>query len=178
MNARYRFATVLFVLFGLVLSAFVAPVAAAGPAKAYLVAPGEPYGLPKFGFSSSTIYGYGERIVFVRHGSRASYLGLEPGDVILSMNGMPLTYTGSWNDALSHAVYHDGGYIRLRIRDVRTGHIFVRETYINYGGGPVEHYKSNPHVMPKVVTPKVLTNTTPHVHFEAKPNFPKIKIVK
>jgi hypothetical protein len=177
MNARIRAATVLFVLFGLALSAVVSPATAASPAvtaQPYLVSPGDQYGLPKFGFSSATIYGYGERIVFVRPGSRASFLGLEPGDVLLSMNGMPLTYTGSWSDALSHAVYHDGGYIRLRIRDVRTGHIFVRETFVNWGGGPVEHYyKSSP-----VVTPKVLTNTTPHVHFGASPILPKIKIVK
>lgn len=176
MNARYRIAAS-FMLFGLALATLVVPAAAATPAgsaQPYLVSPGGSYGLPKFGFSSSTIYGYGERIMFVRPGSRAAFLGLEPGDVLLSLNGQPLTYTGSWSDALSHAIYHDGGYIRLRIRDVRTGHTFLRETYINHGGGPVEHYyKSHLHV-----TPKVVTNTAPHVHFEAKPSLPKIKIVK
>lgn len=176
MNARYQIAAVLFVLLGLALSAFVAPAAAATPAgtaQPFLVAPGEPYGLPKFGFSSSTIYGYGERIVFVRPGSRASFLGLEPGDVLLSLNGQPLTYSGSWTDALSSAL-NDGGYLRIKIRDVRTGHIFFRETFVNWGGGPVEHYyKSHSHV-----TPKVLTNVTPKMHFEAKPILPKIKFVK
>jgi membrane-associated protease RseP (regulator of RpoE activity) len=173
MNARYCTAA-LFVMFGLALSALVAPASAASPAQPYLVSPGGSYGLPKFGFSSATIYGYGERVVFVRPGSRAAFLGLEPGDVLLSLNGLSLTYTGSWTDALSHAAYHDGGYIRLKIRDVRTGHIFFRETYVNYGGGPVEHYyKSHPHV-----TPKVVTHATPHVHFQAKPILPKIKIVK
>jgi hypothetical protein len=177
MHARILLAAVSFVLFSLSPFAFVASATAAGPsgsAHSYLVPPGSPHGLPKFGFSSSTIYGYGERIVFVRPGSRASFLGLEPGDVLLGMNGMPLSYTGSWSDALSHALYHDGGYIRLKIRDVRTGHIVFRETFVNSGGGPVEHYyKSSP-----VVTPKVLTHTSPKMHFEAKPILPKIKIVK
>ncbi len=147
MNARYRTAA-LFLMFGLTLSAFVAPAAAAGPPQALLVAPGEPYGLPKFGFSSSTIYGFGERVVFVRPGSRASYLGLEPGDVLLSLNGFKLTYPGSWNDALSNALY-DSNYIRLKVRDVRTGNVVFRDTFVNSGNGPVEHYyKSNTYVGP------------------------------
>jgi hypothetical protein len=165
MNTRYRTAA-LFLLIGLSLSAFVAPAAAAGPPKAFLVAPGEPYGLPKFGFSSSTIYGYGEQVVFVRYGSRAASLGLEPGDVLLSLNGYKLTYSGSWNDALSSALY-DGNYIRLKIRDVRTGNIFIRETFVNYGGnGPVEHfYKTN-------------NNVGSHPHFDVHPVGPTLKTIK
>ena len=90
-----------------------------------------------------TIYGYGERIVDVRFGSRAAHLGLEPGDVLLSLNGYKLTYPGSWNDALSQALYNNN-YIRLKIRDVRTGNIYFRETFVDYNNGPVEHYyKSN-----------------------------------
>src|SRR5262245_31352958 len=106
-----RSLTVALVLIGLGLSAFSLPAIAAGPANSLLIAPGEPYGLPKFGFSSSTIYGYGEQIVYVGFGSRAARLGLEPGDVLLSLNGYGLTYPGSWNDALSRAMY-DGGYVR------------------------------------------------------------------
>lgn len=140
MNTRYRTATLL-VMLGLSLSAFVAPTSAAGPSKALLFAPGEPYGLPKFGFSSSTIYGYGERVVYVKHGSRASHLGLEAGDVLLSLNGYKLTYSGSWSDALSRALY-DGNYVRLKVRDVRTGNIYFRETYVDYNNGPVQHYKT------------------------------------
>jgi membrane-associated protease RseP (regulator of RpoE activity) len=138
MNARYRIAALLVV--GLSLSSLVAPAFAAGPANRLLIAPGEPYGLPKFGFSSSTIYGYGERIVSVRPFGRAAQLGLEPGDVLLSLNGYRLTYSGSWNDALSRALYDSNGYVRLTVRDVRTGSVRVRETYVNYGGAPVEHH--------------------------------------
>ena len=137
MNTRIRTALYLFV--GLSTVSFAGLAAAAAPPKAMLVAPGEPYGLPKFGFSSSTIYGFGERVVFVRPGGRAWSLGLEPGDVILSLNGYGLTYSGSWNDALSRALY-DGNYVRLKIRDVRTGNVYFRNTYVDYNSGPVEHY--------------------------------------
>ena len=71
------------------------------------------YGLPKFGFSSSTIHGFGERVESVRWGGRAARLGLEPGDVILSLNGYRLTYRGSWNDALSRCLVQR----RLRAAD-------------------------------------------------------------
>jgi membrane-associated protease RseP (regulator of RpoE activity) len=137
MNIRFRIAALLII--GLSLSAFVTPAVAAGPVNKLLIAPGEPYGLPKFGFSSSTINGFGQRIESVRPGGRAARLGLEPGDVILSLNGYRLTYSGSWNDALSQALY-DGGYVQLRVRDVRTGLIRVRETRIDFGGGPIEHH--------------------------------------
>jgi membrane-associated protease RseP (regulator of RpoE activity) len=141
MNRRYT-ATALVLLIGSSLSVFATGATAAPPAKALLltpVSPGEPYGLPKFGFSSSTIYGYGERVVFVRPGGRAWQLGLEPGDVILSMNGYRLTYPGSWNDALSRTLA-DGGLVQLRVRDVRTGNAYLRSIYIGYDGGPVAHY--------------------------------------
>jgi hypothetical protein len=148
MNVRFRTAALLIV--GLSLSAFVAPAVAASPPNKLLIAPGEPYGLPKFGFSSSTIYGYGQRVESVRPGGRAARLGLEPGDVILSLNGHRLTYSGSWNDALTRALY-DGGYVQLRVRDVRTGLVRVRTTRIDFGGGPIEHhfqtgFKVGPHV--------------------------------
>ena len=63
------------------------------------------YDLPKFGFSSFNIHGFGERVTSVRWGGIAQRMGLESGDTILSLNGYPLTYHGSWNDALREAVY-------------------------------------------------------------------------
>ncbi len=141
MNRRYT-VTAFATLIGLSLTAFAANANAAPPKKTLLlkpIAPGEPYGLPKFGFASSTIYGYGERVVFVRPGGRASQLGLEPGDVIVSLNGYRLTYSGSWNDALSRALTN-GGLVRLSVRDVRTGNTYFRSIYVGYDNGPVEHY--------------------------------------
>jgi hypothetical protein len=128
--------------------------ATASPPKALLLNPNpghDCYDLPKFGFSSFSINGYGERITGVRWGGIAQRMGLENGDVILSLNGYPLTYHGSWNDALQQAVYNNGGYVKLRVRDVRTGFVAFRQTYVGNGYGPIEHnhyngpvtYKSN-----------------------------------
>lgn len=110
----------------------------AAPPQALLIAP-EPewYDLPRFGFSSYNIYGIGERVTGVRWGSLAARIGLERGDVILAMNGFPLTYHGAWNDSLREAMYN-GGWVQLTIRDVRTGRLAVRETYVgSYGPGPI-----------------------------------------
>ena len=122
---------------------------AASPASAdtklLLVTPGtdpgfipEPY-LPHFGFSSFSINGVGERVTYVRWGGLASQFGLEPGDIVLSMNGYPLTYRGSWNDALYNAMAN-GGWVQLRIRDVRTGFIAQRQMFVGGGNGPVMHH--------------------------------------
>jgi hypothetical protein len=157
MFANHKIAR-LFLIAGLGLSALVSSVSAASPPSALLIAPGEPYGLPKFGFSSSTIPGYGEQVVYIRPGGRAARLGLEPGDVILSLNGFRLTYSGSWNDALSHALY-SGGYVQLQVRDVRTGFVRVKSTYVGPIAGPVEHhYRSGI----SLATPHVILNLSAH----------------
>lgn len=91
--------------------------------------------LPKFGFSSYNIGGYGERVTRVRYGGLASRFGLEAGDVILSLNNHRLSYPGSWNDSLFHAM-SSGGWVRLKIRDWRTGNVFTRQMYVGgFGGG-------------------------------------------
>jgi hypothetical protein len=116
--------------------------ATASSPQALLLNPGSNcYDLPRFGFSSFSINGFGERVTSVRWGGIAQRMGLESGDIILSLNGYPLTYHGSWNDALREAVYN-GGYVQLTVRDVRTGFIATRETYVA-GSGPIVHYNSN-----------------------------------
>jgi hypothetical protein len=94
--------------------------------------------LPTFGFSSFNIRGVGERVTSVRYNSRAARLGLEPGDLIVKLNGYRLTYHGSWNDALYEAVAN-GGRARLLIRDVRTGHFVTRDVFVGGYPGPVTH---------------------------------------
>jgi hypothetical protein len=126
-------------------ASFAVPAAVAAQPQPLLIAPGEPNGpyfsLPKFGFASQTIYGFGERVTYVKWNGRAAQLGLQPGDVILSMNGIPLTYHGSWNDALRQAML-DGGWVQLRIRDVNTGYVAFRQTFVgnNYYGSN-QYYK-------------------------------------
>jgi hypothetical protein len=122
----------------------IASTVMASSPKALLIAPphDDCFDLPKFGFSSFNINGFGEQVTNVRWGGRAARLGLEPGDIILSVNGFQLTYHGAWNDALRHAV-HNGGWVQLTIRDVRTGDIALRQTFVGSGGyGPV-----TPHVV-------------------------------
>ena len=137
LNCKIAFA----LLAGLVAAAFTAsPSPAVADTKQLFLSLGDdpgfapiPY-LPKFGFSSFNINGVGERVTYVRWGGLASRFGLEPGDIVLSMNGYPLTYHGSWNDALYQAMYQDGR-VRLKIRDVRTGHIVQRQMFVGSGGG-------------------------------------------
>jgi hypothetical protein len=115
--------------------------ASASQPKALLLNPGyDPspscYDLPKFGFSSFTINGFGERVTSVRWGGIAQQMGLESGDVILGLNGYPLTYHGSWNNALREAM-NNGGWVELTIRDVRTGFVSTRETFVGDSYGPI-----------------------------------------
>jgi hypothetical protein len=113
----------------------VSPSAARQP-QALLLPPQHDHGLPTFGFSSFNVGGVGERVTHVRWGGLAARMGLEPGDLILNVNGYPLHYQGSWNDAL-HRAMSQGGFVRLRIRDVRTGFIAFREMYVGGGMGPI-----------------------------------------
>jgi S1-C subfamily serine protease len=90
--------------------------------------------LPKLGFSSQHIDGLGEQVVSVSWTSPAARLGLQPGDIVLSMNGYVLNYRGAWHDALYQAVTN-GGYIQLAVRDARSGQIVYRETNLGSNGG-------------------------------------------
>jgi hypothetical protein len=64
-------------------------------------------------------------------------MGLERGDILLRMNGHRLSYHGSWNDALREAMWNHGGWVRLTIRDVRTGRTVHREVYLGTNPGPI-----------------------------------------
>ena len=120
--------------------------ASAADNKLLLVAPGSDsefvpdFELPRFGFASFNIGGVGERVTNVRWGGLASRFGLEPGDIVLSMNDVRLTYPGSWNDALRHAILEHDGWVSLRIRDVRTGLVARRQMFVGGGIGPTENH--------------------------------------
>jgi hypothetical protein len=140
MNTSIR-STVL-ALSTLVLISLTAFAANANDAKP-LLAPPDPgagllpeYRLPQFGFASFNIGGVGERVTYVRWGGIASRLGLEPGDIILSLNGFRLRYHGAWNDALYQAML-DGGWVQLGIRDVRSGRVVYRHTFVGGLAGPI-----------------------------------------
>src|SRR3990172_5339540 len=140
MNTLIR-KTVLTLSASLALVTLVAVSAAVAQSRLVLVDPDSgpdycPPQLPEFGFAGFSVHGVGERVTFVRWGGLAAQLGLEPGDMILSMNGFPLNYHGSWTDALSEAVAN-GGWVQLRVRDVRTGIIAYRQTFVGGGEGPI-----------------------------------------
>ena len=91
--------------------------------------------LPKFGFSSRTVWGVGEQVVRIRCRGLAANMGLKRGDIILALNGMRLTFRGAWNHALRDAVDEDG-WVQLEIQDADTGGIAYRQTRVA-GYGPV-----------------------------------------
>jgi hypothetical protein len=128
--------TVLALMASVGLVSFGVATSVASQPNALLLSPQNDCYVPKFGFSSFNIAGFGERVTYVRWGGLAAQFGLEPGDTILSLNGFPLTYHGSWSDAL-HRAMHRGGVVRLRIRDVRTGAIAHRQMYVGDGVGPI-----------------------------------------
>lgn len=105
--------------------------------------------LPKFGFSSRTVYGVGEQVVRVRCRGLAATMGLERGDIILALNGMPLTFRGAWNYALRDAV-DENGWVQLEIQDVDTGGIAYRQTWVA-GYGPVTSRQGMARRQPPVV---------------------------
>jgi hypothetical protein len=129
------------------LIALVAASAEAAPPKALLFPPSHYDYLPSFGFSSFNIQGIGERVTSVRRFGLASRLGLESGDTILRLNGHRLNYHGAWNDALHQAV-DNGGWVQLTIRDVRSGRIVNRQTFVgdNHVGPITPKFHGSEHV--------------------------------
>lgn len=128
--------TILALVAAMTLVTLSASIASASQPKALLINPhpGHDCYLPKFGFNSFNIGGVGERVTYVQWGGLASQMGLEPGDLILSLNGFPLSYHGSWNDALLSAM-QSGGLVQVTVRDVRTGWLATRQLFLGGGGG-------------------------------------------
>ena len=82
--------------------------------------PGPSPATPQLGINYTVIPGYGYRVNYVNWGGPAAQAGVEPGDVILAINGTRLTYNGAHVQALSNTGMNSG-WVSLRIRDVRTG---------------------------------------------------------
>jgi hypothetical protein len=82
-------------------------------------------GPPRIGFYYTLIPGYGYRIVSVDPWSPAAQLGLLRGDIVLSLNGVPLTHYGADLPARDMAAAA-GGWITAYVRDIRTGLMTTR----------------------------------------------------
>ena len=85
--------------------------------------------VPELGFSSYVISGRGEYILAVRRGSTAARIGLEPGDVILTLNGRRLTSERAWHQAMGHAAASHGR-LTLEIRHRRTDTVDYRTCHL------------------------------------------------
>jgi S1-C subfamily serine protease len=88
----------------------------------------QPNELPKLGFDSQMISGYGEQVTFVEQGSKAFRLGMQQNDVVLSVNGVRLTHRDAWQTAIANAVGESRGSVTLKIRVARTGAVVERHT--------------------------------------------------
>lgn len=75
-----------------------------------------PATVPLLGFMGADV-NWGVRVESVGYGSIARQIGLEPGDVIVGLNGMPVRCMHDYHRALAQS----GGVVALEIRDVRTG---------------------------------------------------------
>jgi len=102
--------------------------ATACPATALPASP-----VPELGFSSYVVCGTGEYVLAVRRGSTAARIGLEPGDVILALNGRRLASEGAWHQAMGHAAASHGR-VTLEIRHGRTGTIDYRTCHLFSAG--------------------------------------------
>jgi hypothetical protein len=73
------------------------------------------YCLPPLGFQSCPIYGLGLRVTYVQCHSIAYCMGLRCGDVILAVNGCPISCLNDWYAAY-YNVLCSGGYLELTVR--------------------------------------------------------------
>jgi predicted metalloprotease with PDZ domain len=97
------------------------PVVVTSPAV--VATPAIAHPTPYLGFASH-FDGVGEHVNAVQYGSAAWRIGLEPGDRILAVNGVPIRYHGHGLQLLQAAAYQ--GHVTLAIRDWRTGLIANR----------------------------------------------------
>jgi len=131
--------------------------AQAAPEAKLRIAPGPGYiaPVPKLGFNSY-FNGFGEKVTFVRWGSRAGQIGLEPGDTIVRVNGVRLNYHGAWHQAMQNAAAM--GQVQMLIRDWRTGAFVHRTVWLGYPGpgpGPGPFPGPYPYPMPTPKTAKL-----------------------
>lgn len=81
-------------------------------------------GVPLLGFTGDAC-GWGVHVRSVNWGSVAQRIGLEPGDVIVGLNGRPVRSLNDYYRALQQS----GGVVALEVRDVRTGNLVTTVPY-------------------------------------------------
>jgi len=97
--------------------------------------------IPKLGFWGVQTC-HGMKVVEVRRGTIAWKIGIEPGDIIVSIDGIRLTRKGDYEYALRRA----GRRIDLRVQDVRgRGTFLLHANLVSpgfYKQEPVVEYRS------------------------------------
>jgi len=138
MRTFARIAAAGLLILGIFTTVAVGDAWGAGPRTRLVPTPGiAPVpGLPLVGYHYRVVPGYGFRVTGVMAGTPAAAIGLEPGDVVLSLNGYRLTQMGADVPARADAARH-GGWARLRIQDVRTGRIAHRSVNLFHPHGHV-----------------------------------------
>ena len=96
--------------------------ASAQPARYGAISP-----VPTIGVQIVDSAGGGARITFVQPGNTAYRLGLEPGDVVLGFNGMPVYNVAGWEPAMRAAAV--SGQVVITLRNWRTNGIETRTFY-------------------------------------------------
>ena len=129
MNAARTMKTVLGI--ALLTTAVLAATSSLAQAESYELRRPVASGMPKLGFYGHVVYGQGLMVDSVAWATEAARIGLEPGDVIVSVNNRPIR---NWNDYNS-AMYYSGGSGRLLVRDRRTGWLTNVYFVLNNGRG-------------------------------------------
>ena len=123
MNAAKRI-TLVVALLALTVGASTA--VAQGPRFGFAPPVGGTANIPELGLKCTLIPGYGYRVNSAWYASVGDRIGFESGDVILSINGQPLTYAGAHQAALQQAQWN-GGWFSFAVQDVRTGRVLYRQ---------------------------------------------------
>jgi S1-C subfamily serine protease len=80
--------------------------------------------LPDFGMRmNGQFVANGIEVASVERNGPAANAGLEPGDVLLSVNGQPLREPEDWVRGMSN----QNGFLHFRLRDIRTGQVMSRD---------------------------------------------------
>jgi len=118
--------------------------AAPPPAPTLRFAPSQPHIAPphqyRLGLYGHMAYGRGMVVDSVPWGTPASRTGLEPGDVIVRINGRWIQSDHDYFQALRYC----GGVCRLLVQDVRGRGLIPVTVYLGGGSGPILYRSQRP----------------------------------